>query len=143
MCAEKDPLMCHRTMLVCRDTAERSTFHWIISLADGSIERMPNWKKGCSRLLNIPQDDLFTGTTNSSIQLRRHMQSDNMPMLPNSNDFGDARPWFSTKTPGRVAWLFIVWSRSSRTPAMQSYGDVLLDMSDESRSSRRMRPPAG
>ena len=58
MCAEKDPLDCHRTVLVARALAERGvTVHHL--LADGSIE---THEEALSRLLDVaglPQEDLF------------------------------------------------------------------------------------
>ena len=58
MCAEKDPLMCHRTMLVCRYMRSEGMFINHI-LADGSIETNAELEERLLRLLNIPQDDLF------------------------------------------------------------------------------------
>jgi uncharacterized protein (DUF488 family) len=57
MCAEKDPLECHRTILVCRQFRNEMDIHHI--LADGSIETHTDAE---SRLLTeekVPGDDLF------------------------------------------------------------------------------------
>jgi uncharacterized protein (DUF488 family) len=58
MCAEKDPLMCHRTMLICRSMRNEDTFIKHI-MADGSIETNAEMEERLLGLLNIRQDDLF------------------------------------------------------------------------------------
>jgi len=58
MCAEKDPLLCHRTMLICRSLRNEGMFIKHI-LADGSVETNAEMEKRLLRLLNIPEDDLF------------------------------------------------------------------------------------
>ena len=58
MCAEKDPLQCHRTILVSRHLVEQGIEVGHI-LADGSIE--PH-EKSIERLMNVlrlPQSDMF------------------------------------------------------------------------------------
>lgn len=58
MCAEKDPLECHRTILVARHLADRGVAVEHI-LEDGSVE---NHEKALSRLLhqlNLPEQDMF------------------------------------------------------------------------------------
>jgi uncharacterized protein (DUF488 family) len=58
MCAEKDPLECHRTILVCRQFRNDMDIRHI--LGDGSIE---NHTDAETRLLaeeKVPGDDLFT-----------------------------------------------------------------------------------
>jgi uncharacterized protein (DUF488 family) len=58
MCAEKDPLECHRAILVCRQFRNDVDIRHILS--DGSIEAHTDSE---ARLLNeerIPGDDLFT-----------------------------------------------------------------------------------
>ena len=58
MCAEKDPLMCHRTMLICRYLRNEGILIKHV-LADGSIETNAELEERLLRLLNIRQDDLF------------------------------------------------------------------------------------
>jgi len=58
MCAEKDPLMCHRTMLICRSMRSEGIFIKHI-MADGSIETNAEMEERLLKLLHIPQDDLF------------------------------------------------------------------------------------
>jgi uncharacterized protein (DUF488 family) len=58
LCAEKDPLMCHRTILICRYLRNEGVFIKHI-LADGSIETNAELEARLMRLLNVPQDDLF------------------------------------------------------------------------------------
>ena len=58
MCAEKDPLQCHRTMLICRSMRSEGACIKHI-LADGSLETNAEMEERLLRQLNIPQDDLF------------------------------------------------------------------------------------
>lgn len=58
MCAEKDPLQCHRTILICRSMRNEGVFIKHL-LADGSIETNAELEERLMKLLNIPQDDLF------------------------------------------------------------------------------------
>lgn len=58
MCAERDPLECHRTLLVARELADRGIPVEHI-LADGSVE---SYGDGMTRLLSVvglPTEDLF------------------------------------------------------------------------------------
>jgi uncharacterized protein (DUF488 family) len=57
MCAEKDPLECHRTILVCREFRNELVIHHI--LGDGSLETHADAE---ARLLDeekVPDDDFF------------------------------------------------------------------------------------
>jgi len=57
MCAEKDPLTCHRTILVCRQLrAEFNIFH---ILEDGTLEDHKDAERRLVKLVGIPTDDLF------------------------------------------------------------------------------------
>lgn len=58
LCAEKDPLMCHRTILICRYMRNEGVLIKHI-LADGSIETNAELEERLMGLLKIPQDDLF------------------------------------------------------------------------------------
>jgi len=59
MCAEKDPIMCHRTILVCRHLrADNIKIRHI--LEDGSIEENPESMTRLSRVLKLQEADLFT-----------------------------------------------------------------------------------
>lgn len=57
MCAEKDPLTCHRTILVCRQLRHEFDIRHI--LEDGSLEAHKDAERRLVKLLNIPTDDLF------------------------------------------------------------------------------------
>ena len=58
MCAEKDPVMCHRTILVCRRLrAEGMRVRHILD--DGSIEENDQAIKRLMELLKLPERDLF------------------------------------------------------------------------------------
>jgi uncharacterized protein (DUF488 family) len=59
MCAEKDPIMCHRTILVCRHLEDDLTGIRHI-LEDGSIEENKDSIKRLRELLKMSEQDLFT-----------------------------------------------------------------------------------
>jgi uncharacterized protein (DUF488 family) len=57
-CAEKDPLECHRTILVCRHV--RNTFNIQHVLADGALESHEDAERRLMREEGVPPTDLFT-----------------------------------------------------------------------------------
>lgn len=57
MCAEKDPLTCHRTILVCRQI--RHEFDIFHILEDGTLESHQDAERRLVKLVGIPTDDLF------------------------------------------------------------------------------------
>lgn len=59
MCAEKDPLACHRGILVCRQLRNRGVSIQHI-LADGTLEATAQAEERLLDLLNLFQDDFFT-----------------------------------------------------------------------------------
>jgi len=61
MCAEKDPLDCHRCILVCPRLRERGLSVGHI-LSDGTIEDHPQTEKRLLRALTLPEHDLFRST---------------------------------------------------------------------------------
>lgn len=59
MCAEKDPLFCHRTILVCRHLrAPDIQINHI--LEDGTIERHQDAERRLMEILRVPASTLFT-----------------------------------------------------------------------------------
>ncbi len=58
MCAERDPLACHRTILIARHLEEQGIEVRHI-LEDGSIEPHNDAMKRLKRQLGVPDDDLF------------------------------------------------------------------------------------
>lgn len=58
MCAEKEPLDCHRTILVARELDKRG-FAIRHILSDGSVESHPNSMKRLMTELGIQEEDLF------------------------------------------------------------------------------------
>lgn len=58
MCAEKDPLDCHRTVLVARSLVERGTAVQHI-LSDGSLEPYERSMDRLLTLIGLPQEDFF------------------------------------------------------------------------------------
>ncbi len=57
MCAEKDPITCHRTILVCRQL--RQEFAIVHILEGGSVEDHHATERRLVKTLKIPTDDLF------------------------------------------------------------------------------------
>lgn len=60
MCAEKEPLECHRTLLVARALVERGVAVEHI-LADGSLESHDGALTRLLELVGLPEQDLFRG----------------------------------------------------------------------------------
>jgi len=60
MCAEKEPLECHRTLLVARALVERGVAVEHI-LADGSLESHDGALTKLLKLVGLPEQDLFRG----------------------------------------------------------------------------------
>lgn len=60
MCAEKEPLECHRTLLVARALVERGVAVEHI-LADGSLESHDGALARLLKLVGLPEQDLFRG----------------------------------------------------------------------------------
>ena len=58
MCAEKEPLECHRTLLVARALAERGIVVGHI-LANGNLERHESALARLLDIVGLPQEDLF------------------------------------------------------------------------------------
>ena len=59
MCAEKDPITCHRTILICKNLRDVNfTIQHIMS--DGSLEEQSCSEKRLLRLFGLDQADLFT-----------------------------------------------------------------------------------
>jgi uncharacterized protein (DUF488 family) len=61
MCAEKDPIMCHRMILVCRHLRKEVAEIKHI-MEDGGIEALADSEKRLLRLLKIPPLQLFEST---------------------------------------------------------------------------------
>jgi len=59
MCSEKDPVMCHRTILICRHLRKEGMRIRHI-LEDGSVEENDAAIWRLRELLNLPERDLFT-----------------------------------------------------------------------------------
>lgn len=60
MCAEREPLDCHRTILVGRE-AERAGAAVVHILGDGTLEENRHALERLASRLKLPQDDLFQG----------------------------------------------------------------------------------
>jgi len=74
MCAEKDPLTCHRTILICRHLrGENIRIRHI--LEDGSLEDHCNTEQRLMKLLKIDPADLFS-TEEAQIERAYDLQAD-------------------------------------------------------------------
>mgnify|MGYP006286743795 FL=1 len=60
MCSEKDPVSCHRMILVCRHL-KNNDLQILHILEDGSLETNDAAEKRLMKLLKIPELDLFAG----------------------------------------------------------------------------------
>jgi uncharacterized protein (DUF488 family) len=60
MCSEKDPLECHRTLLVSKSLVARG-FQIKHILADGTLETYDEALTRLLRQLKLPEQDLFRG----------------------------------------------------------------------------------
>lgn len=60
MCAEKDPLTCHRTILICRHL-RGFAIEIAHILEDGSLESMQQAEDRLLALMRVPSQDLFRG----------------------------------------------------------------------------------
>ncbi|MDT8378341.1 MAG: DUF488 domain-containing protein [Desulfotignum sp.] len=60
MCSEKDPVSCHRMILVCRHLKD-NTLEILHILEDGNLETNEAAEKRLMKLLKIPELDLFAG----------------------------------------------------------------------------------
>ena len=72
MCAEKEPLACHRTLLVANALVERS-LEVVHILADGSLEPHDKTMARLLDLVGLPQQDLFR-TRSELIEEARTLQ---------------------------------------------------------------------
>ena len=57
MCSEKDPLTCHRTILVCRELRGEMEIQHI--LEDGALEAQAAAETRLLSLMGLPEGDLF------------------------------------------------------------------------------------
>ncbi len=79
MCSEKDPIMCHRTILVCRRLrAEEMRIRHILD--DGSIEDNDQAIKRLMELLKLPERDLFR-SPEEMIERAYDVQSDRIAFV--------------------------------------------------------------
>lgn len=60
MCAEKDPITCHRTILICRQFRAKDISIYHI-MEDGSLENHRDSERRMMKMLKIPELQLFEG----------------------------------------------------------------------------------
>ncbi|MCC7201080.1 MAG: DUF488 family protein [Nitrospirae bacterium] len=58
MCAEKDPIVCHRTIIICRNLRSKDIEIKYI-LGDGKIENNVDFEHRLLEMSKLPQHDLF------------------------------------------------------------------------------------
>ena len=76
MCAEREPLDCHRTILVAREI-ERAGIPILHILGDGALEEHGAAMRRLIEKLKIPQDDLF-GASGNAVELAYEKQAQRM-----------------------------------------------------------------
>jgi len=84
MCAEKDPVMCHRTILVCRHLREQGIKIKHI-LEDGSIEENSDTIRRLMQMLKIQETNLFQ-STEEIIQSAYDIQSEKIAYADTSRE---------------------------------------------------------
>lgn len=90
MCAEKDPVSCHRMILVCRNMRSDDLKIRHI-LEDGAIEDNSDSEKRLMRLLKIPGDDLFC-SPDELLEKAYDMQGEKIAHVE-KNDNSDPKKW--------------------------------------------------
>jgi uncharacterized protein (DUF488 family) len=83
MCSEKDPITCHRTILVCRHLLE-SGARILHILEDGSIEENDALIKRLMELLKLSDKDLFT-TPEEMVQRAYDIQGEKIAFVPRNH----------------------------------------------------------
>jgi len=82
MCAEKDPIACHRTILVCRNLRSRDIEIKHI-LGDGKIESNIDFEQRLLDMLKIRENDLFT-SNEDLIEQAYNIQGQKIAYVKNS-----------------------------------------------------------
>jgi uncharacterized protein (DUF488 family) len=92
MCAEKEPLECHRTILVARHLTLRGIAVWHI-LEDGSLENHEDTLARLREKLKLPECDLFR-TSDEMIEEAYRMQGERIAYEPEeaAAPAGDSMP---------------------------------------------------
>lgn len=87
MCAEKDPIICHRMILICRYLSEGGIRIAHI-LDDGSIENNSDAEARLMKLLKISPDDLFS-TTEDQVMKAYDLQGERIAYILQEEQGGD------------------------------------------------------
>jgi len=88
MCAERDPIACHRTILVCRELEKEGIAIGHI-LEDGSVEDHGDTMNRLRVFLKLPEMDMFT-SAEQMIQRAYDLQGRKIAYVKNEED-GDSR----------------------------------------------------
>lgn len=82
LCAEKDPLICHRAILICRHLRHNGIAMQHI-LEDGSLESTTEFESRLLQALKLPEQDLFT-TREETIERAYEIQSEKIAYVDDS-----------------------------------------------------------
>lgn len=83
MCSEKDPVSCHRTILLCRHLRESGT-RILHILEDGSIEENDALIRRLMELLKLSDKDLFT-TPEEMVERAYDIQGEKIAFVPRNH----------------------------------------------------------
>jgi uncharacterized protein (DUF488 family) len=86
MCAEKDPISCHRTILICRSLLTKGLSIKHI-LCDGAIEDHHDSELRLMRILNLDQPNMFV-TEKQRLDKAYDLQADKIAYEEHSNQSG-------------------------------------------------------
>ena len=91
MCAEKDPIVCHRMILVCRNIRDKG---WDIShiREDGELETLADAEKRLLDHLKIPQLQLFETTEDLVLRAYR-LQAEKIAYRNKTGDNDEEEDW--------------------------------------------------
>ena len=84
MCAEKDPVSCHRTILICRHLKAGEVEIWHI-LEDGTLENNVETEKRLMGMLKIPSQTLFE-TPENQVERAYDIQSERIAYKPDPGE---------------------------------------------------------
>lgn len=87
MCAEKDPIVCHRTILVCRALEKEGIAIGHI-LEDGTVEEHAAAMKRLRAVLKLPESDMFT-SPEQMIQRAYDLQGQKIAYVKSEEEDGD------------------------------------------------------
>jgi hypothetical protein len=101
MCAEKDPVMCHRAILVCRNLRDSAT-EILHILEDGRLERNSDMERRMMQSLRVREQDLFM-THEELVEHAYDLQSERIAYIASPDELSrkaeDVNPTSSDELP--------------------------------------------